>query len=116
MEQMRENNIGSLLVFEGERLVGLFTERDFVRAVAQHGPSCAHGAVGDIMDRDVLYVSPDSTIDECMAIMTERRTRHLPVIEDDVLVGIVSIGDVVKELIKDKEFVIEQLERYIAGR
>ncbi len=68
------------------------------------------------MEEAVLYVSPDTTIDECMALMTERRTRHLPVLDNDEVVGIISIGDVVKELVADKDFVIEQLERYIAGR
>ena len=113
LERMRERNVGSVLVCEEGRLVGLFTERHFARSVARGGPACVDGPVGDIMEESVLYVSPDSTIDECMALMTEHRTRHLPVFDGDELVGIVSIGDVVKELIADKEFMIEQLERYI---
>lgn len=116
LERMRTHNIGSLLVCDAGRLVGLFTERQFARAVAERGATCANGRVEDLVEGDVLYVSPDSTLDECMALMTERRTRHLPVLDADQVVGIVSIGDVVKELITDKEFVIEQLERYIAGR
>ena len=72
--------------------------------------------VGDLMVREVLVVSPDTPIEDCMALMTEKRTRHLPVLEEDEVVGVVSIGDIVKGLIDDKEFVIEQLERYISGR
>jgi CBS domain-containing protein len=113
---MQRNNVGSLLVVEEGRLVGLFTERDFVRHVASAGVSSLDGAVGDVMIREVLVVSPDTAIDECMALMTARRTRHLPVFEDDQVVGIVSIGDIVKALIDEKQFVIEQLERYITGR
>lgn len=116
LELMREHNVGSVLVCEGERLIGLFAERQFAWCVAQQGAACVEGSVGDLMEQSVLYVSPDSTIDECMALMTEHRTRHLPVLEADRVVGVVSIGDVVKELIADKQFVIEQLERYIAGR
>lgn len=117
LELMRDHNVGSVLVCEGGRLVGLFAERNLARCVARSGASCVDGTVGDLMEEAVLYVSPESTIDECMALMTEHRTRHLPVLDaDDQVVGIVSIGDVVKELIADKTFVIEQLERYIAGR
>jgi CBS domain-containing protein len=113
---MRRSNVGSLLVVEDGRLVGLFTERDFAWHVADAGPSSLEGAVRDVMTRRVLVVSPTTAIDECMALMTDKRTRHLPVVEDDELVGIVSIGDIVKGLIDEREFVIEQLERYITGR
>jgi CBS domain-containing protein len=116
LARMRDHNVGSVLVCEGGRLIGLFAERQFARCVAERGPSCIDGVVRDLMDEAILYVSPETTIDECMALMTERRTRHLPVFDGDELVGIVSIGDVVKELIADKDYVIEQLERYIAGR
>jgi CBS domain-containing protein len=116
LKTMMANNVGSLLVIDTGKLVGLLTERDFARAVAVRGEASVGGVVGDLMVEDVLYVSPETTIEECMALMTEKRTRHLPVLEDDELVGIVSIGDVVKQLIADKEFVIGQLERYIAGR
>jgi CBS domain-containing protein len=113
---MERNNIGSLLVVQDGRLVGLFTERDFARHVAASGASSLEGVVGDVMTKEVLVVSPDTPCDDCMALMTEKRTRHLPVLENDEVVGIVSIGDIVKGLIDDKEFVIEQLERYITGR
>lgn len=112
---MFDNNVGSLLVVENDRVVGLFTERDFARIVALEGESSLDGSVADVITGDVLYVSPDTQLDECMALMTEKRTRHLPVIDGDELVGIVSIGDIVKDLIDDKDFVIEQLERYITG-
>ncbi len=116
LKRMMDNNVGSLLVIHDGQLVGLFTERDFARAVAVKGKTSLGGVLGDMMVGDVLYVSPDTTIEECMALMTEKRTRHLPVLENEELVGIVSIGDIVKQLIEDKEFMIEQLERYITGR
>jgi len=116
LTRMLDINVGSLVVVQDGRVIGLFTERDFARTVAREGESSVLGTVGDIMSGDVLYVTPDATIDQCMALMTERRTRHLPVIENDELVGIVSIGDVVKALIEDKDFAIDQLERYISGR
>jgi len=115
LEKMTDNNVGSLLVIQDGKFVGLFTERDFVRHVALKGKSSVDGLVGDMMAREVLYVSPDTSIEQCMALMTEKRTRHLPVLEKNELVGIVSIGDVVKKLIADKDFVIEQLEKYITG-
>ncbi len=113
---MQGANVGSLVVVQDGRLVGLFTERDFARHVASAGPSSLGDALADVMVREVLVVSPDTSVEECMALMTEKRTRHLPVFEDDQVVGIVSIGDIVKGLIDEKEFVIEQLERYITGR
>jgi CBS domain-containing protein len=116
LRMMERSNVGSLLVMKDGRLVGLFTERDFARHVAAAGPASLEGMVGDLMVREVLVVSPDTPIEDCMALMTEKRTRHLPVLEEDEVVGVVSIGDIVKGLIDDKEFVIEQLERYISGR
>ena len=116
LRMMERDNVGSLMVVQDGRLVGLFTERDFARHVALAGPPSLEAALADVMVRDVLVVSPDTSIDECMALMTDKRTRHLPVFEDDRVVGIVSIGDIVKGLIADKEFAIEQLERYITGR
>jgi CBS domain-containing protein len=113
---MQRDNVGSLVVVQDGRLVGLFTERDFARHVASAGPAPLDAALGDVMVREVLVVSPDASVEECMALMTEKRTRHLPVFENDQVVGIVSIGDIVKGLIDEKEFVIEQLERYITGR
>lgn len=116
LEVMSRTNVGSVLVIEDGRLVGLFSERDFARHVAAEGASALEGMVGDVMVEDVLFVSPDTPVEDCMALMTEKRTRHLPVLDDDDLVGIVSIGDIVKGLIEDKDFAIEQLEKYITGR
>ncbi len=116
LKVMSHNNVGSLLVIQDGRPVGLFAERDFARNVAARGASALEGMVGDVMVKDVLFVTLDTTIEQCMALMTEKRTRHLPVLDEDDLVGIVSIGDIVKGLIEDKDFVIEQLERYITGR
>lgn len=116
LRTMERDNVGSLLVVRDGRLVGLFTERGFARHVAAVGPSSLDATVGDVMATEVLVVSPDTAIEDCMALMTDKRTRHLPVLEGDEVVGIVSIGDIVKALSEDREFVIEQLERYITGR
>ena len=114
--QMIDNNVGSLLVRRNGAVVGLFTERSFVRKGAVAKGFSIDSPVADVMVEEVLYVSPDTTIEQCMALMTDTRTRHLPVLENESLVGIVSIGDLVKKLLGDKDFAIEQLERYISGR
>lgn len=111
-----ERDIGALLVIrEGETLVGILSERDYARKVALKGKTSMKTPVQEIMTDQVVVVNPDCTIEEAMAIMTKRRLRHLPVVEDDQVMGIVSIGDLVKEIIADKEFIIDQLEAYIAG-
>lgn len=115
LKKMAENDIGSLLVMSKGKLVGLFTERDFARKVADQGSAFAGKSVGEMMTEEVLYVTPDTTVEECMALMTEKHTRHLPVLENNKVVGIVSIGDVLKKLIADKDVEIKQLERYITG-
>lgn len=115
LKRMAESDVGSLLVMKKGKLVGLFTERDFARKAALQGPAFVGSSVGDMMTEEVLYVSPDTTVEQCMALMTEKHTRHLPVLENHQLVGIVSIGDVLKKLIDDKDVKIEQLERYITG-
>lgn len=113
---MAEKGIGALLVLDAETLVGIMSERDYARKVILQGKSSKNTPVREIMTEKVLYVSPDRTIDECMAIMTEKRIRHLPVMEDDKLVGVFSSGDVIKAMISEREFIIEQLENYIKGR
>jgi predicted transcriptional regulator len=108
---MTARDIGALLVTEGERLVGIVTERDVARRLAQ--APAAQLAVRDIMTSRVLYVRPDNTVEECMALMTEKHVRHLPVLEGDRLLGMISIRDVVADMIAEKSFMIEQLENYI---
>ena len=112
---MAENEIGSLLVFEGDQLVGIFSERDYARKAILKGKSSHITTVSEIMTEDVIYVRPDQSMADCMALMTDKRVRHLPVLEDDKVVGVISIGDVVKEIISEQEFVIGQLENYITG-
>jgi len=114
---MAEKNIGALLVVEGEGLVGIFSERDYARKVVLKGKASKETPVREIMTSPVLYVRPEQTIEECMALMTDKHVRHLPVLQDETrLVGVISIGDVVKTIIAEQEFMIEQLQNYITGR
>jgi CBS domain-containing protein len=115
LELMAEKNIGSLVVVERGQVAGMFTERDYARKVILKGRSSKTTAVGELMTTDVLYVGPDDTIENCMALMTDKRLRHLPVMENGELAGVVSIGDIVKVIISDREFMIRELERYITG-
>jgi CBS domain-containing protein len=112
---MAQHDIGAVLVMEHERLVGILTERDYARKVALAGRSSKDSAVSAIMTSHVVCVAPDRTIDECMGIMTEKRVRHLPVVDHKRVVGMVSIGDLVKQTIADQEFTITQLQQYIVG-
>ena len=96
-------------------MVGIFTERDYARNVALAGKSSKQISIGEVMVKNVMYVSPMHTVDQCMALMTNKRARHLPVLEDDKLIGLVSIGDVVKQIISDQEITIRELEKYIQG-
>ena len=113
---MADNKVGALLVLEGEKLVGILSERDYARKVILLGKSSREAKASEIMSDKVLYVQPYRTAEECMAIMINKRVRHLPVIDNEKLLGVISIGDVVKAVIDEKEFVIEQLEEYISGR
>lgn len=112
---MAEKGVGALLVFEQDNLVGIFSERDYARKVILKGKSSSNTAVREIMTKKVLVVHPNQTMNDCMALMTDKRIRHLPVMEDNSVIGIISIGDVVKEIISEQEFVINQLEHYITG-
>lgn len=112
---MADKGIGALLVMDGDAIAGIITERDYARKVILMGRSSKETPVTDIMTANVLYVSPDQTSEECMALMTENRVRHLPVLDSGKLVGLISIGDLVKDIISDQRFVIDQLEQYIRG-
>ena len=115
LEIMAEKDLGALVVVEGGKVVGLFSERDYARTIVLKGKSSKETLVKDLMNANPCFVRPEHTLNDCMALITEKRTRHLPVLEGEKLVGIVSIGDVVKQYIVDKEFTIKQLENYIAG-
>jgi CBS domain-containing protein len=112
---MAEKGIGALVVTEGDSIAGIITERDYARKVVLMDRSSKATPVRDIMSKAVRFVRPDQTTEDCMALMTERRMRHLPVIENDRLVGMVSIGDLVKNIIAEQQFTIQQLEFYIHG-
>jgi CBS domain-containing protein len=112
---MADKNIGSLIVTNGGKLIGIITERHYSRNVALQGKTSPTVLVGEIMERNVICVAPESSLEECMTVMTENRVRHLPVLDDGQVVGIVSIGDVVKSMISDQKWIIDQLEHYIHG-
>jgi CBS domain-containing protein len=113
---MAERGIGALLVMDAERLVGIVSERDYARKVILQDRSSRDTPVSTIMSTDIVSVRPDQSIEACMALMTENRIRRLPVMQGDQVVGILSIGDLVKFIIADRELLIEQLEGYITGR
>jgi len=113
LKLMAERDVGALVVLEGEGLAGIFSERDYARKVILHGKSSKATQVSEIMTHRVVCVRPDQSVEECMALMTDKRIRHLPVLDDQKVIGVISIGDVVKELISEQRFVIEQLEHYI---
>jgi CBS domain-containing protein len=112
---MSDKGIGALLVMEGERLAGIFSERDYARKVVLEGKSSRDVPVRDIMTSRVLWVSPERTVQECMALMSDKRLRHLPVLDEEKVVGVISIGDLVKAIIHEQQFLIEQLQQYITG-
>lgn len=113
MQKMATNNIGALLVMKGEKPVGILTERDFSRKSYLLEKPVKDTLVKEIMTHQVAYVDPDNTNEDCMALVTEMRIRHLPVLEEGKIIGMLSIGDLVKDAISQHEFVIQQLERYI---
>ena len=115
LQLMADKEIGALLVMDGDKLVGIVTERDYARKVILEGKSSKKSSVSEIMTKRVLCVSPERTIDECMALMTDKRVRHLPVLDHKRVVGVLSIGDLVKAMISEQQVLIDQLQHYIAG-
>jgi CBS domain-containing protein len=112
---MAEKRVGALLVMKGERLVGIVTERDYARKTVLENRSSRDSPVKEIMTKRVLCVAPERTLDECMALMTDKRARHLPVVENKRVVGMISIGDLVKAMISEQQILIDQLQHYISG-
>ena len=112
---MAEREIGAVLVLDGDELVGILTERDYARKVVLAGRSSRDSPVSAIMTTELLWVAPHHSVDECMQLMTERRVRHLPVVDNRRVIGLISIGDLVKATIDEQQFTISQLKSYIAG-
>ncbi|MFI5294769.1 MAG: CBS domain-containing protein [Thermodesulfovibrionales bacterium] len=115
LQMMADKDIGALLVVVGEEIVGVFSERDYARKVILKGRSSKATSVGELMNSPVFYIEPDKTIEECMALMTAKRMRHLPVLDHGRLLGMISIGDVVNALITEQKITISDLESYITG-
>jgi CBS domain-containing protein len=115
VQRMAEHNVGSLMVMEGTRLVGIISERDYARKIVLHGKNSRTTPVGEILTPAVNHVSPEATVGECMALMTDKRIRHLPVLEQGAVVGVISIGDLVNWIMRAQAATIDQLQSYIAG-
>ncbi len=115
LQIMAEKNVGVLLVIDDGEVVGIFSERDYARKVILKGKSSKDISVGDLMTKEVFYIRSQNTLQECMALMTAKHIRHIPVFENNQLIGVVTLGDVVKQIISDQEFTILELEKYITG-
>ena len=113
LQKMAEFDVGALVILDEGRLVGIFSERDYARKLILHGKSSKETRIEEIMTTRVVCIGPDRSAEECMALMTDKRVRHLPVLEDKKVVAVISIGDVVREMIEDQKHTIEQLEQYI---
>jgi CBS domain-containing protein len=115
MKLMADKGVGALMVMEGPKVDGVISERDYARKVILEGRSSRTTQVREIMTAQVVYARPDQNIEECMVLMTDKRVRHLPVLDEERLIGVISIGDLVKSIITEQKFIIEQMERYISG-
>lgn len=115
IEQMCEKNIGGVVILENDKLVGIFTERDYARKLILKGKSSKETLISELMTRDPITVTPDSKLEDCMNIMSNKRIRHLPVMENNLIVGMISIGDLVKFIIEEQRSIIEHLEHYITN-
>ena len=115
LQTMADKNIGAVMVVEGNKLVGMFTERDYARKIVLHGLASRNSKIGDFMTRELFSVHSETSINECMAIMSNKHIRHLPVVDNDKIVGLISIGDVVNSVIQQQNIIINDLESYIYG-
>jgi len=115
LKTMADRNVGALVVMDGAKVTGILSERDYARKVILHGRSSRELETREIMSTNVYFVSPEQNIEDCMALFTNKRVRHLPVLRNDELIGIISIGDVVKAVIAEQEYTIKHLENYITG-
>ncbi len=115
LQIMAEKNVGALLVMENEKVAGIFSERDYARKVILKDKSSKNTSVSELMTPEVVYIDADATLEESMALMTAKHIRHLPVLQNNRLIGLVTLGDVVKQLISDQQFAIRELEKYITG-
>jgi CBS domain-containing protein len=115
LQLMAEKNIGAVLVMAGDEVKGVFSERDYARRVVLHGHSSRDTAVRSLMTADVVSIDPTATVDACMSLMTDKRIRHLPVVEEGRVVGVVSIGDIVRAVVEEQQFTIRSLENYVTS-
>ena len=115
LELMAQKDVGALPVVENGKLAGIFSERDYARKVILKGKASKDTTVSELMTQTVFYVSPENTLEDCMALMTSKQIRHLPVLDRDRLVGMITLGDVVKRIISEQEFTIHELEKYVKG-
>lgn len=115
LQFMAEKNIGALLVTRDDKLVGIFSERDYARKVILKGKTSKDTTIGELMTREVVYTTPEDSLDECMALMIAKHIRHLPILNNDKLIGLLTLGDLVKQIMSNQEFKIQELEKYISG-
>jgi len=115
LQFMAEKNIGALLVTRDDKLIGIFSERDYARKVILKGKASKDTTIGELMTKEVVYTTPEDSLDECMALMTAKHIRHLPILNNGKLIGLLTLGDLVKQIMSNQEFKIQELEKYISG-